>query len=523
MREMDDPGGPLGPGLEPGGWLHLDVSWGCAGDMLSAALLDLGVDEAVLRRGLLDAGLGAVGPRVVRDHRGPLAGLHLSFADGAGLAVDAVHDAPRLRTKPASTRGRGRPRAPHLHPGKPEEEDKRAGVALDEEGPRLAEAEARDEEGEEPRPIGGQIVGPEGERERRPGRDPIEVWLAGERAVAEALLGLVLRSRLAPIAKALASKALRRALEGLARTEGVALDALSLPGRPAVDLLADVVSFAALLEALSPARVTASPVGISTAAVDIDGRRVPGPSPWVLAVLEGVRVLERDVDFETATPTGAALVWSVAHRFGPRGDLVVGRSGVGLGTRNPRDHANVCRALYAPPPKVASVPGGKAGQRRSGALLRLEAVLGPDEDPARLEAELLRLFASQLTFSSRLLPSGRPARVATLLVPTEHADEATAALFTLGGADEVGAVPAERRAAVVTAVTVRIGRGNKRRTVRVLERSLAGALLGAEPHTGDLLEAARALGLPLSTARADVLAAWSRLRGGGPPAGEGER
>jgi len=54
MRDLASPDRSL-DGLRPGGWLHFDVSVACAGNILTSALLDLGVVERVVREALLNA------------------------------------------------------------------------------------------------------------------------------------------------------------------------------------------------------------------------------------------------------------------------------------------------------------------------------------------------------------------------------------------------------------------------------------------------------------------------------------
>lgn len=504
MRDLSDPDTSLRPGLEPGGWLHLDVSFGCAGDMLCAALLDLGVEERVLREALVAAGLFAVGPRVARDRRGGIAGTHLTFVDEDGRPLQGGAEGPlRVRRPPPSRRARARTFAPHPD-ARPKESKRRAGLALDEAGTRV-EDEARDEAENLPR-IGGEVVTPEEGAAKQKERDPVRAWLLGERAKARALLARIEAGRLSPLCRAVAHKALRRALEALAKVRNESLEALSLDGRAAVDLLADVVSFAALLEALSPSRVTASPVGVSTAPVEIDGEAVPGPSPWVIAVLEGIRAEERELPFECTTPTGAALLWSVVHRFGPRGQFVPGPAGVGLGTRAVRGHANLCRALYGP--AKGSLLLGAKGDAFGAA--HVEALLFGG-DRGMLFAELRKLGATSLSVQPGLSDRRAGTERIAFALPAARVPEATRLLIVHGGAEEVIVHPAEREVPATRTVTVALGRGKKRWAIRIVERRLAGSVLRADPDPGDLLEAARGLGLPEDAVRLDAMAAWSRI------------
>ena len=513
MRVMDAPPHAKEPGLAPGGWLHFDATFGCAGNMLVAALLDLGLPIEKLRAALREAGLGSLSARVQPDQRAGVGGLHLDFVDEAGHPIDGLTFTEQTRNKIVSTRGRRHP-TPHLARAAKTDPEGLGAANLKAAPIPGSNADADAVPASQPAPAmqgqNDETAHPLSAKSAS-ATDPIGSWLHLSELPASEVMELLRKSRLQPLPKALAQKALRRAFCALAHVKRVALEDLVVDGRGAVDMLADIVSFACLLEHLSPARVTSSAIGISNAPIRIDHAQIPGPSPWVLGALEGLPAREVDADFETTTPTGAVLLWSVAHRSGPRGDGVVGHTGVGLGTHNPRTHANICRAMYAPAPLVPTL----SGQARAQDSRRLIALLGADADIPRLEQELLQCGASSMSWMTRQSTGGACMEF-SCAVPAEEVEKATDAIYATGCADEVISVPALCSAPATNVVTIQIGTGKRKPAVQVVERIYRDGHRSGQPLESDVRNAARILEISIGQARSMAWSEWSK-KGDNPP------
>jgi uncharacterized protein (TIGR00299 family) protein len=98
------------------------------------------------------------------------------------------------------------------------------------------------------------------------------------------------------------------------------------------DTIIDVVGTAAALEVLGVDVVTASSVATGTGTIRTSHGFLPNPSPAVVRLLEGVPTWGRDLAVELTTPTGAALLASVATSFGPLPPMRVASSGFGAGS-----------------------------------------------------------------------------------------------------------------------------------------------------------------------------------------------
>jgi uncharacterized protein (TIGR00299 family) protein len=155
----------------------------------------------------------------------------------------------------------------------------------------------------------------------------------------------------------------RRALaifEALGRAEAkvhaIPLDRVHFHEVGAVDAVVDVTAAAIGLEWLGVTRVTASPVALGEGFVDTEHGRLPLPAPATLELLRGIPTVPAHVRWETVTPTGAAILRTVADGFGPLPALTPEAIGHGAGNDRPGPVPNVLRAVLG--------SGGFAGADR---------------------------------------------------------------------------------------------------------------------------------------------------------------
>jgi uncharacterized protein (TIGR00299 family) protein len=70
---------------------------------------------------------------------------------------------------------------------------------------------------------------------------------------------------------------------------------------------------------------------------------MPLPAPGTAELLKGVPLADSSVEMELTTPTGAAILTTVADRFGPLPAMTIEAIGLGAGTREIPDQANILR------------------------------------------------------------------------------------------------------------------------------------------------------------------------------------
>jgi hypothetical protein len=145
------------------------------------------------------------------------------------------------------------------------------------------------------------------------------------------VLGIVEKSQLSPFVKEKAEKAFRLIADAEGKIHGMSPDEVHFHEVGAVDSIVDIVGVSALVEALAPDHIVASPVNVGSGTVMCAHGEFPVPAPATLKLLEGIPVYAKGKPLERATPTGAALLKVFAEGYGPLPAGVVKGTGYGLG------------------------------------------------------------------------------------------------------------------------------------------------------------------------------------------------
>ena len=143
--------------------------------------------------------------------------------------------------------------------------------------------------------------------------------------------------------KDLARRIFLRLGEAEARVHGVELAKIHVHEVGAVDSIMDIVGSAVGLDLLGVDRFEASPVPLGRGWIKTAHGRTALPAPATAELLRGVPLAESFVETELTTPTGAAILTTVVERFGPLPALTIDSIGLGAGTRDLPEQANVLR------------------------------------------------------------------------------------------------------------------------------------------------------------------------------------
>ena len=123
------------------------------------------------------------------------------------------------------------------------------------------------------------------------------------------------------------------------------LDAIHFHEVGAVDSIVDVVGAAIGAHALGLQGAVASPVNVGHGTVNTSHGRLPVPAPATLALLSGYSAYAGETRLELTTPTGAAILTTLADRSGPLPRMTVQRIGYGAGNRDLPDGPNLLRVV----------------------------------------------------------------------------------------------------------------------------------------------------------------------------------
>ena len=151
-------------------------------------------------------------------------------------------------------------------------------------------------------------------------------------------------SSLASGVKALARRIFLRLAEAEAEVHRSTLDSVAFHEVGAVDAIVDIVGAAACFDYLA-ADVVASPLPMGRGSVLCQHGVLPLPAPATVACLRGVPTVDAAIEAELVTPTGAAIVASVAREYRAWPNFAPERIGWGFGTRILPDRLNALRVV----------------------------------------------------------------------------------------------------------------------------------------------------------------------------------
>ena len=194
----------------------------------------------------------------------------------------------------------------------------------------------------------------------------------------------------------------------------------------AVDSIVDIVCAAVGSEALGVDEFVCSPLNVGGGSVQCAHGMFPVPAPATLELLKDAPVYSAEIQKELVTPTGAAIVKTLAKGFGKFPKMKVEKSAYGAGARDFAGHPNVLRLVIG----------------ETAELLASKTIF---DDVAVLEANLDDLNPQVFGYvMDRLLEEGaldvfgvpvqmkksRPGMLLTVLCKLEDADKLTQLLFT---------------------------------------------------------------------------------------------
>ncbi len=263
----------------------------------------------------------------------------------------------------------------------------------------------------------------------------------------------------------------------------------------ALDAIADVVGVCAGFGHLGAESVTVSPVAVGSGTVQGAHGTLPVPPPAVAALLRGVPSYAGPPGspaIELCTPTGAALLTTLATAWGPQPAMTVDAIGVGAGGREVEGHANALRIL-----------AGAAAQAGGGPLLLECNVddLDPRVWPAVIAA-LLEAGASDAWLTPILMKKGRPAHTLSALVDADRAPAVRSAIFRQTSTIGLREQPLTKHALDREIVGVEVGG----QYVAVKLARHQGTVVNAQPEYDDVARAAAALGRPVNDVLAEATA-----------------
>ena len=158
---------------------------------------------------------------------------------------------------------------------------------------------------------------------------------------------LIEKSPLTDAVKSIGLRIFKRLAEAEARIHHCAVDQVHFHEVGGVDAIVDIVGTALGVEYLGIKQILSSPIPLGKGLIACSHGKLPVPAPATLDILEGVPVYGTDISHELVTPTGAAIIRSLAQRFEPMPEMVIDRIGYGAGRRDLEERPNALRIILA--------------------------------------------------------------------------------------------------------------------------------------------------------------------------------
>jgi uncharacterized protein (TIGR00299 family) protein len=290
----------------------------------------------------------------------------------------------------------------------------------------------------------------------------------------------------------------------LARAEGsahgVEPDAVHFHEVGALDAIADIVGVAAASVALELDRVVVSTISLG------GGRQVRGqhggipiPGPAVLHLLSEAEapVVGGTAPYEMTTPTGAALLATLADEFGMMPPMRIQQTGVGAGGRDPIEVPNIVRVVI-----------GETIERPATEVVYETNV--DDLDPRiwpQVLARLMEAGAADAWLTPILMKKGRPAHTLSVLVSRPNAEVVRAVILAETSAIGLRESEIRKHAADREFATVDVD-GQK---IHVKIARYGGQVVNVQPEYDDVAAAATVLKRPVKNILAKAIAAGHDL------------
>jgi len=311
---------------------------------------------------------------------------------------------------------------------------------------------------------------------------------------------VILKSRFAPAVKDRALAIFNRLFEAEAKVHGRSFKEAHLHEAGADDALVDIVGTAFLLEELGVTELYCSPLNVGSGWVKTSHGRLAVPPPAVAELLRKAPVYAAWVESELVTPTGAAIVATLARRYLKLPELVYDKIGRGAGAKEFPEIPNILRVYY-----------GDAGAIDDGKSVFIVEATIDDASPQLLAHFLERALeegALDATLSPVVMKKNRLGTKLSLLVESGRLDALIEAVFRETTSIGVRYYPVGRRVLDRAFETVRVG-GEK---IGIKVAALGGKTVNVQPEYDDLLAAARKSGQPLKEIAHAAVREFARKR-----------
>ncbi|MBI5179961.1 MAG: nickel pincer cofactor biosynthesis protein LarC [Nitrospirae bacterium] len=260
----------------------------------------------------------------------------------------------------------------------------------------------------------------------------------------------------------------------------------------AVDAIVDITGAVIGLKILGIENILASAINTGTGYIKSAHGILPVPGPATAELLKNIPIYSTDIKMELTTPTGAAIISTLASDFGPMPKINIKAIGYGAGTFNSPDMPNLLRIFI----------GEMKNPAKEENTILLETNID-DMNPQLYEYVTERLFAAgalDVYLTPIIMKKGRPATMLSVLTTKDNIKNMADILFrettSIGmRVQEIGRIKVERK---IKEIKTKYGK------VRVKIAFDDKEILGINPEYEDCKRIAIKKGIPLKKVMEEI-------------------
>jgi len=211
-----------------------------------------------------------------------------------------------------------------------------------------------------------------------------------------------------------------------------------------IDALIDIVGAALCVDYLGLEKVIASPIPLGSGFVTCQHGTLPVPAPATLDILKGVSVYGTKIPHELVTPTGAAIIVTLAESFEKIPDMIIEKTGYGAGKRHLETLPNLLRIVMGTRPVLFEKTSDWHQEDR---IVLVETCID-DMNPEVFGFLMERLFelgALDVYWIPIFMKKNRPATMVNVLCPEDLREPVMNCILSETTSTGVRFYPANRR------------------------------------------------------------------------------
>jgi uncharacterized protein (TIGR00299 family) protein len=305
--------------------------------------------------------------------------------------------------------------------------------------------------------------------------------------------GLIKRSRLAAEVKATGIDIFAGLARAEAKVHGMAMDRVHFHEVGATDSIVDIMAAAIGVHEIGIESFHFSRIPLGRGIVGSLHGPLPAPGPATLELLKGLPVAGINVENETVTPTGAAIVRTFGKHFGAQPAMTIEKIGYGAGQKVFAGRPNLFRIILGAPDSLA----------QTEEMLVIETNID-DMNPQYYDHVMDRLFAAgarDVFLAPIQMKKNRPATLLRLIAEPRDREKLAKIIFQETSTIGIRSYPVARLILKRQSTKVKTRFGEV--AVKIVERPDGSKI--ATPEYDDLKRIATAKKLPVKLIHDEVM------------------